>query len=215
MYAPYDPFALLGLPVTAELAEVKKVFRQLAKQHHPDLHPNDSGAVARFQELHRAYEMIVNLKSNPQYGQYPPYQPYPPYGGYPPYYQPYPPQTAGNGQTNRANNTNTAETEFQAYAWEPIKHEEVRPQTAPPPKAPPKEEIVQEPVEKKSSIPWREDMVEVAYAESVRDAKDRVLRKKFNPEEQLSQEIMIYLLRGKTKMPVRYSNNNKSQKDAK
>jgi DnaJ-class molecular chaperone len=53
-----DPYRVLGVAKTASEAEIKKAFRQLAKKHHPDTHPNDAKAKQRFQEISSAYDVI-------------------------------------------------------------------------------------------------------------------------------------------------------------
>jgi DnaJ-class molecular chaperone len=53
-----DPYKILGVAKTASEAEIKKAFRQLAKKHHPDTHPNDAKAKQRFQEISSAYDVI-------------------------------------------------------------------------------------------------------------------------------------------------------------
>lgn len=54
-----DHYQTLGLKPGASDAEAKAAFRQLAKECHPDLHPNDAKAEARFKEINQAYEAIV------------------------------------------------------------------------------------------------------------------------------------------------------------
>jgi len=53
-----DPYKTLGVAKTASEAEIKKAFRALAKKHHPDTHPNDAKAKARFQEISSAYDVV-------------------------------------------------------------------------------------------------------------------------------------------------------------
>ena len=55
-----DPYAVLGLARGASLDEAKTAFRRLAKTCHPDTHPNDPQAEARFKDLNAAYEAIKN-----------------------------------------------------------------------------------------------------------------------------------------------------------
>lgn len=187
-YDPYrDPYRVLGLPVTAEIPEIKKVFRHLAKHLHPDVNPNDPHAVARFQQIKVAYETLLQIKSAPQPTYYPPY----------PYYQPAPPQAPPQPKPQ------PKESDFQAYAWEPIEIKEEDTATQPreeryrPPKLEDLEKLEQEAETDYSHIPWREDLLQLALEEAYRESKDRVSRKKFAPEEQLTQEILVYLLRGK------------------
>jgi DnaJ-like protein len=55
-----DPYEVLGLSPGAPDEEVKRAFRQLAKQLHPDLHPNDPSADLRFREVMNAYQALSN-----------------------------------------------------------------------------------------------------------------------------------------------------------
>ena len=53
-----DPYEVLGVSRTASAAEIKKAFRKLAKQHHPDQNKNDPKAQERFAEINQAYEIV-------------------------------------------------------------------------------------------------------------------------------------------------------------
>ncbi len=53
-----DPYQVLGVNPTASEAEVKKAFRRLAKQHHPDRNKEDPKAKDKFAELNAAYEIV-------------------------------------------------------------------------------------------------------------------------------------------------------------
>lgn len=55
---PSDPYALLGLEPGASDAEIKKAWKRLARQNHPDLNPDDPGASARFHRIKDAYEVL-------------------------------------------------------------------------------------------------------------------------------------------------------------
>ncbi|MEM9151285.1 MAG: DnaJ domain-containing protein [Cyanobacteria bacterium P01_F01_bin.3] len=62
-----DYYRRLRLPRTASPKEIKAAFRRLARQYHPDLHPNQPGAAARFQALREAYEVLSDRIRRAQY----------------------------------------------------------------------------------------------------------------------------------------------------
>ena len=53
-----DYYEVLGVQKGAAEAEIKKAYRKLAKENHPDLHPDDKAAEARFKEINEAYEVL-------------------------------------------------------------------------------------------------------------------------------------------------------------
>jgi hypothetical protein len=53
-----DPYDVLGVPRSATEAQIKKAFRSLAKQLHPDANNSDPEVAARFAELNAAYEIL-------------------------------------------------------------------------------------------------------------------------------------------------------------
>ncbi|MEP0455601.1 MAG: DnaJ domain-containing protein, partial [Roseibium sp.] len=53
-----DPYSVLGVAKSATEADIKKAFRKLAKQYHPDQNQDDPKAQARFAEVNQAYEII-------------------------------------------------------------------------------------------------------------------------------------------------------------
>ena len=61
-----DPYQVLGVPKTASAADVKKAFRKLAKQHHPD-HSKDPKAKEKFAECNAAYEIVGDEKKRAQF----------------------------------------------------------------------------------------------------------------------------------------------------
>lgn len=62
-----DYYAVLGLPRTASQAEVKKAFRKLARQHHPDTKPGDTAAERRFKEVNEANAVLSDPVKRKQY----------------------------------------------------------------------------------------------------------------------------------------------------
>ena len=53
-----DPYEVLGVGRSASEAEVKKAYRKLAKQYHPDKHAGDKRAQVKFSEINAAYEIV-------------------------------------------------------------------------------------------------------------------------------------------------------------
>src|SRR5262245_52085415 len=58
-----DPYQVLGVLPGAPDEEVKRAFRRLAKQLHPDLHPNDANADRAFRDITRAYQTLSDPRS--------------------------------------------------------------------------------------------------------------------------------------------------------
>ena len=54
-----DYYTILELEPSATLPEIKKAYRRLALQYHPDINPNDSYAAAQFVEIKEAYETLT------------------------------------------------------------------------------------------------------------------------------------------------------------
>jgi DnaJ-class molecular chaperone len=53
-----DPYKTLGLTKTATADEIKKAYRKLAKQHHPDLNPGSAESASRFKDISSAYDLL-------------------------------------------------------------------------------------------------------------------------------------------------------------
>jgi DnaJ-class molecular chaperone len=62
-----DPYQILGVAKDASGADVKKAFRKLAKQHHPDQNPKDPKAKEKFAEANSAYEILGDDKKRAQF----------------------------------------------------------------------------------------------------------------------------------------------------
>ena len=55
-----DPYKVLGISRGATKDEIKRAYRQKAKEYHPDLHPNDPRAAEKMNEINEAYDMLNN-----------------------------------------------------------------------------------------------------------------------------------------------------------
>jgi curved DNA-binding protein len=64
-----DYYATLGVPRTASQADIKKAFRKLARQHHPDVNKGDSSAEQRFKEVSEANEVLSDPEKRKLYDQ--------------------------------------------------------------------------------------------------------------------------------------------------
>lgn len=60
-------YRILELPVDAELGEIKKQYRKLAKKYHPDMNPDDKMAEEKFKKLKEAYEILINESKRAAY----------------------------------------------------------------------------------------------------------------------------------------------------
>ncbi len=58
------------MPRGASDDELKKAFRKLAKQYHPDLHPDDKECEAKFKEINEAYEVLSDKDKRAKYDQF-------------------------------------------------------------------------------------------------------------------------------------------------
>lgn len=65
-----DYYKILGVPRDIPQKDVRAAYRKRAKQFHPDLHPDDPKAKAKFQALNEAYEVISDPEKRKKYDQY-------------------------------------------------------------------------------------------------------------------------------------------------
>ena len=65
-----DYYEVLGLQKGASEDEIKKAYRQAAKANHPDLHPGDKEAEARFKEANEAYAVLSDPDKRAKYDQF-------------------------------------------------------------------------------------------------------------------------------------------------
>ncbi len=65
-----DLYQVLGISKTASLDEIKKAYRKLAKEWHPDKHKGDKTAEAKFKEINGAYEVLSDPEKRRNYDQF-------------------------------------------------------------------------------------------------------------------------------------------------
>jgi len=65
-----DYYKILGVSKDIPQKDVKKAYLKRAKQFHPDLHPDDPKAKAKFQALNEAYDVIGDAEKRRKYDQY-------------------------------------------------------------------------------------------------------------------------------------------------
>ena len=65
-----DYYQTLGVEKTAPAAELKTMFRKLARKYHPDLNPGDQNAKRRFQKVQRAFDVLSDSNKRELYDRY-------------------------------------------------------------------------------------------------------------------------------------------------
>ena len=65
-----DPYQVLGVSRDASDEEIKKAYRKLTKENHPDLHPGDKACEERFKEGNEAYEVLSDPEKRKKYDQF-------------------------------------------------------------------------------------------------------------------------------------------------
>ena len=65
-----DYYEVLGVSKTAPADEIKKAYRKVAMQFHPDRNPGDKAAEEKFKEAAEAYEVLSDADKRAQYDRY-------------------------------------------------------------------------------------------------------------------------------------------------
>jgi curved DNA-binding protein len=65
-----DYYKALGVEKTASAEQIKKAYRKLARQHHPDVNPNDKNAEQKFKEINEANEVLSDPEKRKKYDQF-------------------------------------------------------------------------------------------------------------------------------------------------
>ncbi|MBE9181312.1 J domain-containing protein [Oculatella sp. LEGE 06141] len=63
-------YDILGVPRDATVEEIKRVYRKLARQYHPDMNPGDKAAEEKFKDVGEAYEVLSDPGKRAQYDQF-------------------------------------------------------------------------------------------------------------------------------------------------
>jgi molecular chaperone DnaJ len=67
---PRDPYEVLGIPRSADDAQIKKAFRTLARELHPDVNTHDPAAEEKFKEAAEAYEILSDPERRATYDRF-------------------------------------------------------------------------------------------------------------------------------------------------
>src|SRR5207302_1079220 len=67
---PRDLYEVLGVKKDASAEDIKKAYRKLARQYHPDRNPGDKQAETRFKEVQDAYDVVSDKTKRAQYDRF-------------------------------------------------------------------------------------------------------------------------------------------------
>jgi curved DNA-binding protein len=67
---PRDHYEVLGVGKSASADEIKKAYRKLAREYHPDRNPGDKQAETRFKEIQDAYDVLSDKNKRAQYDRF-------------------------------------------------------------------------------------------------------------------------------------------------
>src|ERR671930_1384470 len=67
---PKSLYESLGVSKTASQDEIKKAYRKLVRQYHPDKNPGDAAAEERFKEVQAAYDVLSDPEKRKQYDRF-------------------------------------------------------------------------------------------------------------------------------------------------
>jgi DnaJ-class molecular chaperone len=65
-----DYYAVLGVPRSAKAEDIKKAYRKLARQHHPDVNPGDKASEEKFKDISEAFDILSDEKKRSVYDHY-------------------------------------------------------------------------------------------------------------------------------------------------
>jgi len=65
-----DPYEILGVPRNATQDDIKRAYRRLAKEYHPDRNPGNKAAERRFKEVQAAYEVLGDPQRRAEYDRF-------------------------------------------------------------------------------------------------------------------------------------------------
>src|SRR5215208_3923961 len=65
-----DLYSVLGVSRSASDKEIRQAYRRLAREHHPDMNPENRAAESRFREVSEAYEVLSDKQKRAQYDRF-------------------------------------------------------------------------------------------------------------------------------------------------